>query len=124
YDTLPARADVRVEQIDRDVRAAIGGRRDAPEDQDAEQKLAEVVAVGDRDAEEVTQHDRDEDVGRDHADADRSNPLDRVDEPIHQVGFPGPSALTTVAAVGSPASDRSDRAGVLSKPSCTSRAPP
>ena len=45
-DALPARADIGVEQIDRDVGAAIAGRGDAPEDQDAEQQLAEVVASG------------------------------------------------------------------------------
>ena len=47
---LPARADIGPDQIDGDVRAAIAGGGDAPEDQDAEQQLAEVVAVGDLDS--------------------------------------------------------------------------
>ncbi len=78
-------ADVGPEQVDRDVRAAIGGRRDAPEDQDAEQKLAEVIGIGDLDVEEVAQQDRDEDVGRDDADEYRRDPLDRVDEAVHHL---------------------------------------
>ena len=52
------RADVGPHQIDRDVGAAIGGRGDAPENQDAEQELAEIVAVGNRHAEQLAQHDR------------------------------------------------------------------
>ena len=57
----------RPHQIDRDVAAAIAGRGDAPEDQDAEQHAAEVVAVGDLTREELAQQHRDEDVGRDDA---------------------------------------------------------
>ena len=57
-------------------RAAIGGRGDAPENQDAEQELAEIVAIGNRHAEEVAQQDRDEDVGGDDADEDRGHQLD------------------------------------------------
>src|SRR5215470_9404002 len=63
-DALLARADIGPDKIDRDVPAAITRCRDAPEDQNAEQELAEVVAVGNRHAEEITQEHRYKDVGR------------------------------------------------------------
>ena len=40
---LQPRADIGVEQVDRDVGAAVGRRGDTPEDQDAEQQPAEIV---------------------------------------------------------------------------------
>ena len=72
------------EQVDGDVAAAIARRRDAPEDQRAEQHLADVVAVGDLPGEELAQHDREEDVERDDADEGRGAPLDRIDDAIHR----------------------------------------
>src|SRR5262249_26751042 len=50
---LQLRADIGPQEIDRDVGAAIAGRADAPEDQDAEQQTAEIVGVGDRRIEEI-----------------------------------------------------------------------
>ena len=73
------------DQIDGDVGAAIAGRGDAPEDQDAEQELAEIVVVGDRDREELAHEHGGEDVERDDADEERRDPFDRVDEAIHDV---------------------------------------
>src|SRR6516162_9654847 len=67
-DALQARADIGVEQVHGDVGAAITRGGDAPEDQNAEQQPAEVVGIGNLHAEEVAQHDRDEDVGGDDAD--------------------------------------------------------
>ena len=76
------RADVGPHQIDRDVGAAIGGGGDAPENQDAEQELAEIVAIGNRHAERAQQHG-DKDVGGDDADEHRGQQFDVVDEAIH-----------------------------------------
>ena len=49
--------------------------------------LAEIVGVGDLDGEEVAQQHRDEDVGGDQADEDRRDPLDRVDEAVHEAAL-------------------------------------
>ena len=64
--------------------AAIARRRDAPEDQNAEQQPAEIIGVRNLHAEEVAQHDGDEDVGGDNADEGRGDKLDEVDEPVHR----------------------------------------
>jgi hypothetical protein len=64
------------------VGAAVGGRADAPEDQHAQQQAAEVVAVGNRDTEEVAQQDRNEHVGSDDPDEQCGQELDGIDEPI------------------------------------------
>src|SRR5712691_9390211 len=76
HRALVSGTDIGPEQINRDVGAAIGGRPDAPEDQDAQQQAAEVVAVGDRDVEEVTQQHRDEDIGGDNPDEECGEELD------------------------------------------------
>ena len=83
-DALQARADIGVEQVDGDVGAAVARRGDAPEDQNAEQQPAEVVGIRNLHAEEVAQHDRDEDVGGDDADEAGGDQLDEVDEPVHR----------------------------------------
>src|ERR1700760_1982956 len=83
-DALPARARIGPDKVDRDVGATIGGRGDAPEDQNAEQQAAEIIGVGDLDAEKVTQQHRDEDVGGDDADEEGRNQLDAVDEAVHE----------------------------------------
>ena len=67
------------------MRAAIAGGGDAPEDEDAQQQPAEVVAVGNGVAEEVAQQHREEDVGRDEPDEERGDELDPVDEAVHAV---------------------------------------
>ena len=54
-----------------------------PQDQDAQKEPSEVVAVGNLNAEEVSQQDRAEDVGGDDADEERGQQLDPVDEAVH-----------------------------------------
>src|SRR6202044_1511799 len=78
-------ADIGIEQVDGDVIAAIRRRGDAPEDENAEQQPAEIVAVGNLHAEEIAQHHRDEDVERDDADEKGGDQLDAVDEHVHRV---------------------------------------
>ena len=87
-EALHARAGIRPHEIDGDVGAAIARRRDAPEDQNPEQELAEIVGVRNRGRENIAQQDRDEDVGRDEADEDRGDHLDRIDETIHRGAAP------------------------------------
>src|SRR6266436_5530039 len=71
--------------------AAIARRRDAPEDQNAKQKLAEIVAVGNRCAEEVAQQHGKKNIDRDDSHEDGRHPFDRVDEAVHAVaGHDGP----------------------------------
>jgi hypothetical protein len=66
-EALHARADIGVEEIDGDVRAAIRRRRNTPENQNAEEKPAEIVAVGNLHGKELAQQHRDEDVDGDDA---------------------------------------------------------
>src|SRR5262249_60929275 len=75
--------DVRPHQIDSDVGAAVGGRGDAPEDQNPEQHAAEVVTVRDRPVEGRPQQHGDEHVGGDDADEECRHQLDAVDEAVH-----------------------------------------
>jgi len=93
--------DIGVEKIDGDVGAAIGRRPDTPEDQDAQQQAAEVVAIGDRDTEEIAQQHRNEHVGGDNSDKERGQELDGIDEAIHEVGFhaPAPSRMKPIAVL-------------------------
>ena len=79
---LIPRAHIGIEKIDGNMGAAIGGGANSPEDQHAEQQAAEVVAVGNRDAEEIAQQHGHEDVGGDDADKQRGQKLDGIDEPI------------------------------------------
>ncbi len=51
---------------------------------DAEQQLAEIVAVGNRDA-EIAQQDGNEDVRSHDTDEHRGGQLDAVDEAVHAV---------------------------------------
>src|SRR6185437_1747453 len=83
---LPARTDIGPHEIDRDVAAAIGGGGDAPEDQDAQQHAAEVVAVRDLQA-EAAQRDGDEDVGCDQPHEQGGDRLDRVDDAVHHTAL-------------------------------------
>src|SRR6185436_17073978 len=83
---LIARADIGPHEVDRNVGAAIGRGSDTPEDEDAEQKLAKVVAVGNADA-EVAQHNGDEYVGRNDADENGGRQLDTIDEGVHAAAF-------------------------------------
>src|SRR5262249_17721340 len=73
------------EQIDRDVPAAVACGSNSPEDQDAKQHAPEVITVRNLIGEEVAQQHRNEDVGRDHADEERGNQFDAVDETVHLV---------------------------------------
>src|SRR5205807_6723025 len=82
-DTPQLRPDIGIDEVDRDVRAAVRGGGNTPEDQDPQQQSAEIVAVGYLNAEEVAQQNRDEDIGGDHADKKRGDELDRVDEAVH-----------------------------------------
>ena len=54
-------------------------------DQDAQQQLAEIVAVGNLHAEEIAQQHRDKDVCRHEPDKGGSDPFDAVDHAIHDV---------------------------------------
>src|SRR5262249_43741895 len=72
-EALQFRPDIGVNEVDRDVSAPVRGGGDAPEDQDAQKEPSEVVAVGNLDAEEVSQQDRGEDVGGDDADKERGS---------------------------------------------------
>jgi hypothetical protein len=94
-------ADIGVEEIDGDVGAAVGGRPDAPEDQHAQQQAAKVVAVGDRDGEEIAQQHRNENVCGDDPDEERGQQLDGIDEAIHEVGFHAP-ALSRMKPIAAP----------------------
>src|ERR1700687_357884 len=85
---LLARSDIGPDQIDGDVRAAIRRGGNAPENQYAQQQAAEIVSVGNLDAEEITQQHRDEDVGGDQSDEKGRDQLDAVDETVHQVAWP------------------------------------
>src|SRR3954463_6127476 len=60
-EALQLRPDIRIEEIDRDVGPAVRRGGDTPEDQNAEKKSAEIVAVWDLNAEEIPQQNRDED---------------------------------------------------------------
>ena len=82
-EALQFRPDIGVNEVDRDVRAAVRRGGDAPEDQDAQEEPSEVVAVRNLDAEEVSQQDRGEDIGSDDADEERSQQLDPIDEAVH-----------------------------------------
>src|SRR5262249_8726105 len=82
-EALQFRPDIGVNEVDRDVPAAVRRCGDAPEDQDAQKEPSEVVAVGDLDAEEVSQQDRGEDIGGDDADEERRHQLDPIDEAVH-----------------------------------------
>src|SRR5690348_132448 len=73
-------------EVDGDVAAAIAGRRDAPEDQDAQQHPAEIVGIGNRRAEQIAKQDGDENVDGDNADERGGGELDAVDEPVHRIG--------------------------------------
>src|SRR5580704_18036851 len=84
-DPFGAIAHIGIEQVDSDVIAAIRRRRDAPENENAEQKPAEIVAVGNLHAEKLAQHHRDEDVERHDADEEGGNQLDAVDENVHRI---------------------------------------
>jgi hypothetical protein len=66
------------------VGAAIARRRDAPEDDDAEHQHAEIVGIGNREAEEVAQQHRDEDVERNHTDEKGGDPFNGIDESVHR----------------------------------------
>ena len=74
--------------------AAIGGRGNAPENQDAEEKAAEIVAVGDRHREEIAQQHGDEDIDRDDADERRGDQFDAVDETVHVSALHGAGPFT------------------------------
>ncbi len=91
-EALQPGADIGVEQIDRDVGAAIRRGGDAPEDQDAQQQPSEIVAVRDLVAEEIAQQHRDEDVRGNDADEDRGEELDAVDEAVHAAAPQAPDA--------------------------------
>ena len=93
------------DQIDGDVGAAIAGGGDAPEDQDAEQELAEIVIVGNRHREEFAHEHRGEGVQRDNADKERRDPFDRIDEAVHDVlarrlGRAGDDAISRDFGIG------------------------
>src|SRR6185295_18039257 len=75
--------DVCPDQVDGDVASAIARCGDAPEDENSEQELSEIIAIGNCDA-EVAQHHRDEDVNGDDADEDSGCQFDPVDEPVHE----------------------------------------
>jgi len=70
------------------VSAPVRGGGDAPEDQDAQKESSEVVAVGNLDAEEVSQQDRGEDIGGDDADEERGQQLDPIDEAMTGSAIP------------------------------------
>src|ERR1051325_10834168 len=84
---LVFRADIGPDQIDRNMRAAVGGRGDAPEDENAEHHAAAIVGVRDRVGEDVAQQHLHEDIERDDADKERRDQYDRVDEPVHVDAF-------------------------------------
>ena len=67
--------------------AAIARGGNAPENQDVEQQPAEIIRVGDRDAEEIAKQDGDEDVDGDNADEGRRRELDAVDEAVHDIAL-------------------------------------
>jgi hypothetical protein len=66
------------------VGAAITGRGDPPEDQDAEQHAPDVKGIRDRIVQCVAQQHREEDVERDKADKAGRDPFNSVDEAIHR----------------------------------------
>ena len=94
-----ARAGRRPDEVDRDVAAAIAGRRDAPEDEDAEQQAAEIVGIGNGRVEQIAEQDGDENVDRDNADERRGGKLDAVDEPIHRIGGRCPARRPSAAVM-------------------------
>src|SRR6185312_2098815 len=116
---LPAPVDIGPDQIDGDVGAAIAGRSDAPEDQDAEQHASDIKGIGNRIVQRVAQQNRDENVERDDADESCRDPLDRVDKAVHRgalhLGYP--IAIAGRAAAEGPAAAGLDRRGA---PYCAS----
>src|SRR4029079_15256816 len=80
---LVTRSDISPHEIDRDVRTAVGGGCDAPENQDAEHQPPEVVGIRNGIGEQVTKQDLEENIGGDDADKECRHPFDRVDKTIH-----------------------------------------
>ena len=93
------------DQIDGDVGAAIAGGGDAPEDQDAQHELAEIVVVGDRTAKNFRMTTAVKGVERDDADKERRDPFDGIDEAVHDVlarrpGRAGDDAFSSHFGIG------------------------
>src|SRR6185436_11267683 len=84
---LISRADIPPHQIDRNMRATVGGGCDAPENQNAEHQPPEVIGIRDRIGEQVTKQNLQENVSGDDTDKKRRHPFDGVDETIHIDAF-------------------------------------